>query len=314
MIVVADGPGANMIDSFEITIGASGPAGAQGAMGPQGPAGPAGPAGSAGPAGAAGAIGAVGPVGPAGAQGVVGPVGPAGAQGAVGPVGPVGALGPIGPVGPAGAVGPIGPIGLQGIQGLQGFPGLSGAIGPAGPIGPMGPVGPKGDKGDPGDCCPEVTTVFQNQPFAIGSFGSYPPPTIPFFVSPVPTVIMGTSVTVPANTKVYISTDGGIMTRSPFANGVSRVGLGLFIDGAPVPNAGARKLTAANTAGVAGNTAYYSMSLSTTLSAGTHLIEVRVTGLGGDAAAIGGGFDPATGNLVFSSDMQGQLTVMTIRP
>jgi hypothetical protein len=61
--------GNNRSSSFEITIGAQGPAGAAGSAGPAGPTGPA------------GATGAQGPQGPVGGQGPGGPTGPSGASG-----------------------------------------------------------------------------------------------------------------------------------------------------------------------------------------------------------------------------------------
>jgi hypothetical protein len=105
--------GGNRI-TFELTVGAQGPAGPTGAAGAPGPAGPAGPAGLMGPQGDPGAPGPVGPAGPAGPQGQQGP---AGADGAAGPMGLPGAQGPAGP---AGAQGTSGVLALQGFSGFVG--------------------------------------------------------------------------------------------------------------------------------------------------------------------------------------------------
>ena len=67
------------LGTFDVTIGAEGPAGADGADGATGPAGADGADGATGPAGADGADGATGPAGP---------TGPAGADGADGATGP----------------------------------------------------------------------------------------------------------------------------------------------------------------------------------------------------------------------------------
>jgi hypothetical protein len=63
---------ANSYDTFDVTIGATGPQGPTGPTGPQGPSGPAGIAGPQGP------LGIAGPQGPAGIAGPAGPQGPAG--------------------------------------------------------------------------------------------------------------------------------------------------------------------------------------------------------------------------------------------
>ena len=84
-------------DSFDLTIGHSGP------QGPSGLPGAVGVAGSVGPSGPAGAIGAIGPGGSQGVQGIPGDAGPAGLRGVRGPQGTTGDQGPIGPVESAGA-------------------------------------------------------------------------------------------------------------------------------------------------------------------------------------------------------------------
>jgi hypothetical protein len=205
-------------------------------------------------------------------------------KGDKGDKGDPGATGPVGPTGPQGPQGPQGLIGPQGIQGLPG------------PTGPQGLIGPKGDKGDPGDCCADVTTVFGTAPFNLNSsLGTY-------------TILPGLSTTLNESTdvKIFVSADGGVQTTStdPTA-GNSRVEIVLLIDGNVFPNAGRRKLVVANTPGVVGNVGYYSMALSHTLLPGPHTISVATRWNGGAPAII-------SGNAL--SDMQGQLTVMILRP
>jgi hypothetical protein len=101
-LVITQGSGKDISASFDVTIGAAGPAGATGPAGPAGPTGPAGP------------VGTAGVTGPAGLQGLAGPTGPAGVQGLTG------TPGPSGPAGPQGFTGPQGPAGLAGAMGLPG--------------------------------------------------------------------------------------------------------------------------------------------------------------------------------------------------
>lgn len=98
----------NRDDSFDVTIGAEGPAGDPG---PQGEAGPPGPQGDPGAPGPQGITGPAGPQGPAGTNGSTGPQGPQGDPGPQGLPGPVGAQGPQGEPGPEGPQGPQGPAG-----------------------------------------------------------------------------------------------------------------------------------------------------------------------------------------------------------
>jgi len=103
LLTVTTGPSAGQTDTYDLTVGAMGPAGPQGEPGQPGPPGEQGPPGEPGP------------------QGEQGPQGPQGEPGAPGPIGPTG------PVGPAGTAGP------PGEQGPQGEPGPPGEQGPPGP-------------------------------------------------------------------------------------------------------------------------------------------------------------------------------------
>lgn len=113
LLRVSRGTGAVQNGTFDLTVGAVGPAG---------PTGPKGDMGNTGPEGLAGATGPQGPVGLTGATGSQGPVGATGAQGLTGATGPQGLTGPTGPqglVGLTGATGPTGPSGPAGAKGLN---------------------------------------------------------------------------------------------------------------------------------------------------------------------------------------------------
>jgi hypothetical protein len=266
MVSVANGTGANQLDSFDVTIGASG---------------------EPGPAGLPGAKGEKGDAGPVGPQG---PKGDTGAPGAIGP------MGPIGPIGPMGPMGPQGPQGEVGSQGTKGDPG------PKGDVGPRGDVGPKGDKGDPGTAGQNVFTVYGNGSVMLNAPppGSVNPPIPPWIVLPGLTA----NINAGPGMKFFFSADGGLMTTSQVAEGISRVEIALLLDGAEFPDAAIRKVVAANAPNVQGNVAYYSMALSAQLPPGPHTIQVATRRNGGDQAIVGGDSN---------SVLQGQLTVLTLR-
>lgn len=122
-VMVSFGPGTNVTDSFEFTIGAVGLTGAKGDKGEKGEKGER---------------------GDQGAQGIQGPKGEKGEQG------DQGAQGTQGIQGEKGDKGDKGDQGIQGIQGIQGLKGDQGVQGPQGPQGPQGEKGLKGDQGETG--------------------------------------------------------------------------------------------------------------------------------------------------------------------
>ena len=83
----------------------------------------------------------------------------------------------------------------------------------------------------------------------------------------------------PASSVVYIASDGGVQTTSALATGVSVVDAFLVVDGAIVANGGYQRSVAANTGGITNTIAPWSMSQVLTLSAGSHTISVRTTGV-----------------------------------
>lgn len=111
------------------------------------------------------------------------------------------------------------------------------------------------------------------------------------------------TVDVPSNSRVFITTDGGAqhaLTGSTY----SVVDVAIFVDGATTPSAGQRRLVLSNTPAVANVIGNWSMSLSQSLPAGPHTIEVRAKNGETATANVSSGSAP---------QMQGQLTVMVIR-
>jgi len=215
--------------------------------GPRGFTGPQGPRGPIGPQGATGAQGIQGPVGPTGATGAIGPqgpVGPAGATGAVGPQGPVGPAGATGATGPQGPIGPTGATGAVGPQGPVGPAGATGATGPQGPIGPAGTndiiyagVGA------------ETVTADTNVPITLI------------------TATDGTTMTV--SDSAILLPEAGVYLVSYYVNGsvpTDDLQVGLFLDGAQIPDETITIGDTANGIGVGSKTVLISIANAGTLS------------------------------------------------
>src|SRR5437870_2529193 len=94
--------------------------------------------------------------------------------------------------------------------GQQGPQGADGAQGPAGPTGPAGPAG----------------TTGQDASTSYGTAGVQITNPSPFTILPG----LSQTVNVPANSVVYISTDGGVITSSANATGFSIVDVAVFVD------------------------------------------------------------------------------------
>ena len=111
-------------------------------------------------------------------------------------------------------------------------------------------------------------------------------------------------MTVPANSLVYISSDGGATTTSGASNGWSDTDIGLFMDGLALPG-NEEALTMLNNDNAIASARW---SLSTTLqfpTGGTHTFEVAAAGGGsGSTANVSG----SNGNLD-----QGTLSVLILR-
>jgi hypothetical protein len=293
-----------------------GPAGPAGAAGPQGPPGPAG---AAGPAGLKGDTGAQGPAGPAGDTG---PAGPTGAPGAPGSPGPAGANGNTllnGTGAPGTSAGNDGDFYLDtaadvlygpkaggtwppngtSLAGPPGAPGTGATVTtePAGAncanggakvtdgngntayacTGATGPTGPAGPAGTTGQAS---TTVNGTESMTVSSGTT---------VTQVPGLTQ--TVTVPANSQVLISTNGGVQDQNPAVNAFSAVGVRVLIDGSGSDGL-FEIVEPVNPAVTTGFGAFQNWALSGTVSlpAGQHTISVAANGEGaGSAATVGSG-------------------------
>lgn len=170
-----------------------------------------------------------------------------------------GGAGTPGPQGPQGPAGPAGATGPQGATGAQGPVGATGAAGPAGAAGAAGATGPQGPAGTTGQFAATVYTTSQLQ--LTTAMTTY-------------TLVPGLTqtITVPANAKVYISTDGGFQNANAGVNhGVAD--FAVFIDG--VASTLQRRVPAANSASLGQIIAQWSLSSVFNMTAGSHTIQLR---------------------------------------
>jgi hypothetical protein len=217
--------------------------------------------------------------------------------------------------------------------GAQGEPGVPGALGEMGTMGTPGTQGAAGqacwdldnngtcDLGnedtnsdgtcDVGDCIgPQGAAGTPGTAGTTGQLGNGVFGTATLTVTPttVATLIPGltTTVDVPANSVVMISTDGGVATTSTAATGFSTVDVVIAVDGALLANGGYKRIIAANTTGITGVFAPWSMSAVVTLAPGLHTIQVQAAGTGG-----------ASANATLSGDAtnvnQGSLSVLVLK-
>lgn len=152
--------------------------------------------------------------------------------------------------------------------------------------GSPGPQGPAGTTGQ------SATTVYGTGQLALTAGAGY-------------TLIPGLTHTlnVPADAIVYLATDGGAQhTQTGTTN--SLLDVAIFVDGVVVPSAGQRRLVLSNTPAVAQVIGNWSMSLTRTLSAGTHTITVRASNPGSYTVNVSSGSAP---------QIQGQLSVLVLK-
>ncbi|MBK6521568.1 MAG: collagen-like protein [Sphingobacteriaceae bacterium] len=189
-----------------------------------------------------------------------------------------------GPVGPAG---PIGPTGLTG---------PTGNTGPAGPTGNTGPTGPTGNTGPAGTTGQDVYEVYGTAQLVVSTSTS------------LYTLIPGLAqtITVPANCKVIVSTDGGIQSTGATNTTFSVLDIGIFVDGTVSASGGQRRIAIANTTALAQLIQNWSMERAYTLTAGSHTFEVK---------AVSGAAGSANANVSSSSapQLQGTLRVTIIK-
>ena len=166
-------------------------------------------------------------------------------------------------------------------------------MGPVGPKGATGPAGPAGPTGPAGTTGQNVASVWSTGSTTITPASGF-------------TIVPGlsTTVTVPANSKVFVTSYGGIQTTSSSAFGFSVVDVVLFVDGVIVPDGAYQRLNAIN-GGLVNAFAYWSISTAPVISAGVHTFSIRAKGhnLGSDAT-VGG--DSA-------SVLQSELTIMFLK-
>lgn len=154
-----------------------------------------------------------------------------------------------------------------------------GTPGPTGPTGPQGPQGPAGTTGQ------SASTVYTTGQLVLTQFvSSY-------------TLIPGLTqtITVPANAKVYVSTNGGFQNAGTGTSHAT-ADFAIYIDG--VATSVQRQVVAANTTALGQIMSQWTLSGVFPLSAGSHTIQVRARDAGGTADAnVGGTNDLIKGNL-----------------
>jgi len=180
---------------------------------------------------------------------------------------------------------------------VQGATGTQGPTGPQGPTGSLGATGPSGPSGTTGQ---SITTVF-----GTGTLTVTP--------SSASALIPGLTqtLTVPSNSVLYISTDGGVQTGSGL-NDFSVVDISVFIDNSAIIEGGSRRLDPVNTVALTSVIQDWSLSASATLTPGSHTIEIHAAGanLGGSNASVSSdGTNTAPNNKV----RQGQLTILLLK-
>lgn len=111
------------------------------------------------------------------------------------------------------------------------------------------------------------------------------------------------TITVPANARVIVSTDGGIQCTAPGVAFAS-VDIGIHVDGVASTQGGQQRVIASNTDAVGQMITYWNMTKTYNLSPGTHTIDVRYKdSMTGTADGNVSGTDPL---------IQGTLTVTII--
>jgi hypothetical protein len=149
----------------------------------------------------------------------------------------------------------------------------TGATGPAGPAGPAGTIG-------------------QQSATVSGTAGLTLPSNTSFTLLPG----LAQTITVPANSIVLVSTNGGAETTSGAAAGFSAVDVAVFVDGTRPPGTQGlyQRLIMANTTGITQMIGNWAMeaALPPMAAGSTHTIEVAAAGPGipgASSAVVGGG-------------------------
>ena len=112
------------------------------------------------------------------------------------------------------------------------------------------------------------------------------------------------TINVPIGYSAFVSSNGGIQTSVATTNGVTRLDIAFYIDGAVVPSGNFQRVIVANTTGAVNNISYWGLSSVAALTPGSHTIDVRAFLQSGSPATVGGNS---------SSVLQGDLTVIFIK-
>jgi hypothetical protein len=99
------------------------------------------------------------------------------------------------------------------------------------------------------------------------------------------------TISVPANCRVIISTNGGIQCVAA-GTAFAAVDIGIHVDGVASPQGGQQRVIASNTPAVGNMITYWSLTKTYNLSAGSHTIDVRFKDAGGNADGNVSGTDP----------------------
>ncbi len=116
---------------------------------------------------------------------------------------------------------------------------------------------------------------------------------------------MTTTVSVPSNSTVLVTTDVGISTNSSSATGYSATDIALVVDGSLLTNGGYRRIYCVNNTSNQFAMQQASISQSLTLSAGSHTIALYAAGGGVGSSSVVGGSN--------TSVLQGELTVTILK-
>jgi hypothetical protein len=124
------------------------------------------------------------------------------------------------------------------------------------------------------------------------------------------TVVPGLTITatVPATSKVIVSSYGGVQTTSASVGGYSTVDVVLMIDGAFVANGAYSRVIAANSTSLVTVFEYWGFTTSPTVSAGSHTFTIQAAGTGAS-----GSNTTATVGGDTNSVLQGELTVTFVK-
>lgn len=164
-------------------------------------------------------------------------------------------------------------------------PGPQGPQGPEGPQGPAGAPGAPGPQGSAGTAGQYAHTVFSTGQLVLTqSVTTY-------------TLIPGLTqtITVPANAKVYVSTNGGFQ-NSGIGTSYAVADFAIYIDGSA--SSIQRQVVAANSPALGQIMSQWTLSGVFNLSEGSHTIQVRARDAGGNADVnVGGTNDLIKGNL-----------------